>query len=285
MSKPSWMRTMRYIVPLLGPWHDVMKTQYTTVESYASPVLARHQDYVVRLAASEMEYRAAYRLRFEVFNLELNEGLDSAFINGEDTDPFDAVCDHLIVQQVQTKRVVGTYRIQTGVKAGLSLGYYSEQEFDFAPYESIRGELIELGRACVHKDYRNYDVLNLLWHGISRYAHETGARYLVGCSSLTTQHQEEGWAAYRRLERHLAPPALRTTPTQSYRLEPLEVELADDLPDPPRLLRMYLMLGAYICGEPAIDRAFKTIDFLTLLDLQQLAPSFRVRYLGQKQTA
>lgn len=248
----------------------------------ANPILARHRDFVVRLAFNDDERRAAYRLRFEVFNLELNEGLDSAYETGEDIDPFDAVCEHLIVEHEPTSRVVGTYRMQSGRTARVCKGYYSEQEFDFSPFESIRDEVIELGRACVHQDFRTYDVINLLWHGISRYAHEIGARYLIGCSSVTTQDAFTGWATYERLKKHLAPMPLRTIPTVDYRLPALATPLPDDLPDAPKLLRMYLMVGAYICGEPAIDRAFKTIDFLTMLDMEQLTPSFRARYLGKK---
>jgi putative hemolysin len=269
----------------LGSWHDVMKTimQPSLVSTVLTgPILARHRDYVVRLALAEEERRAAYRLRFEVFNLELNEGLDSAYETGEDVDPFDAVCEHLIVEHEPTNRVVGTYRMQSGRTASLCKGYYSEQEFDFSPYESIRGEVIELGRACVHQDFRTYDVINLLWHGISRYTHDIGARYLIGCSSVTSQDAFTGWATYARLKKHLAPTELQTIPTESYRLPMLAEPLPEELPDAPKLLRMYLMVGAYICGEPAIDRAFKTIDFLTLLDLEQLTPSFRVRYLGKR---
>jgi putative hemolysin len=36
----------------------------------------------------------------------------------------------------------------------------------------------------------------------------------------------------------------------------------------PKLLSAYLALGSWICGPPAIDTHFKTIDFLTLMDLQ-----------------
>ncbi len=270
-----------------GPWQDVMNTvlpsqQQRWLRDDVETILVRHRDYHVRLAVTEVDRRAAYRLRFEVFNLELQEGLDSAYLTCEDSDPFDAVCDHLLVEHLATGRIVGTYRVQTGKTAALGRGYYSEQEFDFTPFESIRDEVIELGRACVHQDFRNYDVINLLWHGISKYANQTGARYLIGCSSVTTQDPQEGWGAYQRLERHLAPPSLQTVPTQAYRLPPLVAELPEELPDPPKLLRMYMMLGACICGEPAIDRAFKTIDFLTLLDLEHLATSFRVRYLGHK---
>src|ERR1043165_622803 len=115
--------------------------------------------YTARLARDVSEIRAAQALRFLVFNLELNEGLSESLATGLDVDPFDAVCDHLLVEHVPTATIVGTYRLQTGLTAGANLGYYSEQEFDFAPFEPIRGELIELGRACVHQQHRNLVVL------------------------------------------------------------------------------------------------------------------------------
>src|SRR5947207_1639902 len=92
--------------------------------------------YRLRLAASQMDVQAALRLRFRVFNLELNEGLATAFETGYDTDEFDSVCEHLIVEHIASGQVVGTYRLQTGFSARENHGYYSEREFDFAPYES-----------------------------------------------------------------------------------------------------------------------------------------------------
>ena len=86
---------------------------------------------------------------------------------GLDVDPFDEFCDHLIVEELATSEIVGTYRLQTGQLAAANLGYYSEREFDFAPYEPFRCEMIELGRACVHVDHRNFNLLHLLWRGIA----------------------------------------------------------------------------------------------------------------------
>src|SRR4051812_46489605 len=105
--------------------------------------------YRTRLAQSLEEIRGAQRLRFAVFNLELHEGLDESVQTGLDADPYDEICDHLLVEHLPSGEIVGTYRLQTGSAAAANLGYYSEQEFDFHPFESIRGELIELGRACV----------------------------------------------------------------------------------------------------------------------------------------
>ncbi|MSU56745.1 MAG: GNAT family N-acetyltransferase [Pedosphaera sp.] len=235
--------------------------------------------YAIRLARSDADLHAAQALRFEVFNLELGEGLAHSYTTGRDADPFDAVCDHLLVEHAPTNEVVGTYRLQTGRMALRNRGYYSEQEFDFAPFAPVRGELIELGRACVHKAHRNLHVLGLLWKGIADYARERGGRYLCGCSSLTSQDPREGASVYSELcRKHLALPGFRTNPRPGY--ECSLAHLAEQTPKVPKLLRAYLSVGARICGPPALDREFKTIDFLTLLDLERLPSSARSKFLG-----
>ena len=236
-------------------------------------------DYSARLAQDSEEVRAAQSLRYEVFNLELDEGLEGSHLTGRDEDRFDSVCDHLIVEHQPSGQIVGTYRLQTGDNAASFCGYYCAQEFEFEVFERSRPEMIELGRACVHCQHRNLVVLDLLWKGIACYARQHGARYLIGCSSLTSQDSSVGASAYADLcRRHLADPAWRTRPLPAY-----ECSLADLTATPaqiPKLLRAYLTLGARICGPPALDREFRTIDFLTLLDLEKLHPIARQRYLA-----
>src|SRR6266568_2960603 len=182
----------------------------TTLDSIRL-IVASPAHYATRLARNLDEIRAAQALRFEVFNLELNEGLVESFATGRDEDPFDAVCDHLVVEHLPTGDIVGTYRLQTGVNAQSCLGYYSAQEFEFHVFEPLRSEIIELGRACVHRQHRNLVVLGLLWKGIAGYAQQHGARYLLGCSSLTSQDPTVGASAYAELcRRHLAPLEYRT---------------------------------------------------------------------------
>ncbi|MDW8310924.1 MAG: GNAT family N-acyltransferase [Verrucomicrobiales bacterium] len=235
--------------------------------------------YAVRLAADAEEVRAAQRLRFNVFNLELNEGLATSFATGVDADEFDAVCDHLIVTENATGAVVGTYRMQTGRMAARGRGYYSAGEFDLTPLEPLRDEMVELGRACVARAHRNLVVLGLLWKGIADYTTERGGRYLIGCSSLTSQDPAVGATVYADLcRRHLAPPSWRIRPLPHCEC-PLR-ELTDEAVALPKLLRAYLSLGAKICGPPALDRQFGTIDFLTLLDLVALSPQTRARFFG-----
>ncbi len=234
-------------------------------------------EYVARLAVTHQERIDTYRLRFLVFNLELNEGLESAYIDGYDKDQFDDVCDHLIVEEKATGAVVGTYRIQMGDVAGKNFGYYSEQEFCFAPYEAMRGQIVELGRACIRRDHRSSEVLHLLWRGIARYALMNGGRYMMGCCSLTSQDPETGYAVHDSLAAWMVEPALRTVAKGAFVMP----ERTASLPEmrAPKLLRAYLTIGAKICSEPAIDREFKTIDFLTLLDLQTLHPRVAARFL------
>lgn len=225
------------------------------------------------MASSQSDLQAVQRLRFNVFNLELHEGLQSSYVDGLDVDPFDAICDHLVVQDASSGEVVGTYRMQTGVRASQALGYYCEQQFDFSVYEPYRHELMELGRACIAKTHRTMQVLSLLWRGIAEYAVRHRARYLFGCSSLSSLDPALGHAAYAVLQRHLAPAHLQTEPLESHRLaatsEPSkEVQI-------PKLLSTYLALGAWICSSPSIDRLFGTIDFLTCLDLQ--SPQWTLR--------
>jgi putative hemolysin len=231
--------------------------------------------YAVRLAASAEEVRVAQALRFQVFNIELKEGLPQSLATGLDADTYDPVCDHLLVEHLPTRQIVGTYRLQTGSAAQKNFGYYSEQEFDFQPFELYRKQIVELGRACVEKQHRNLIVLGRLWKGIADYTSERGGRYLLGCSSLTSQDPAEGAAAYAELSRKYLPePAWRTVPLPAYAC-PLDRKSSAEIP---KLLRAYLTVGAKICGPPALDRQFKTIDFLTLMDLETLSAKTRERY-------
>jgi putative hemolysin len=257
--------------------------------------------YRLRLAESAEDRLAACRLRFKVFNIEMGEGLESSYQTGLDTDRFDAICEHLLVEDKQeansSRRVVGTYRMQSGMTAAGNLGYYSEQEFNFAPYEPLRPGILELGRASIDREHRTPEVLTLLWRGIAQYATDMGLRYLLGCSSINSKDPAEGWQMYRQLEHYLVSPEFETSPTEAYAC-PTELEGADAQPAPslkdgegpvatqakapkvPKLLRTYLTIGCRIGGPPAWDREFGTIDFLTLLDLKMVSASARNRFLA-----
>ena len=190
---------------------------------------------------------------------------------------------------------MGTYRMQSGATAAENLGYYSEQEFDLAPYEPLRAGMLELGRASIDREHRTPEVLTLLWRGIAQYAHDMGLRYLLGCSSLNSNEPAQGWRMFRQLEGYRVPREFETEPTAAYACpieqhgaisQPSAMEQDRLSPDTaaqvkiPKLLRTYLAIGARIAAAPAWDREFRTIDFLTLLDLKLLSASARNRFLA-----
>jgi putative hemolysin len=259
--------------------------------------------YRLRLAQSIEDRVAACRLRFRVFNIELGEGLARSYETGLDTDQFDDVCEHLIVENKQesnsARRIVGTYRMQTGVTAAHHHGYYSEQEFNLAPYEPLRPGVLELGRASIDREHRTPEVLTLLWRGIAQYATDMGLRYLIGCSSLTSQNPTEGWQLYRQLEHYRVSPEFETTPTAACACpseqQDAQAQSSSCISESnaaageasqaaevkvPKLLKTYLAIGARIAATPAWDREFGTIDFLTLLDLKLISPAARSRFLA-----
>jgi putative hemolysin len=210
-----------------------------------------------------------------------------------DADPFDPFCEHLLVEDKleadPARRVVGTYRMQSGSTAARHCGYYSEQEFDFAPYEPLRADILELGRASIDRAHRTPEALTLLWRGIAQYASDMGLRYLIGCSSVNSKDPAEGWQVYRQLEPYRVSPEFETRPTAAYDCPieqedgraqtPLQPE-SRDVAKVPKLLKTYMAIGARIGGPPAWDRDFGSIDFLTLLDLKLMSPAARKRFLA-----
>jgi putative hemolysin len=252
--------------------------------------------YRVRLAETAEDREAVCRLRFRVFNVEMGEGLESSYETGLDTDPFDAFCDHLLVedklQEMASRTIVGTYRMQSGATAARHLGYYSAQEFELGPYEPLRAGILELGRASIDREHRTPEVLTLLWRGIAQYATEMELRYLMGCSSLTSRNPAEGWQLYRQLENYRVSPEFATEPTAAYACPP-EAAGQDgprsaagsnganaEAVKVPKLLKTYLAIGARIAAPPAWDRAFGTIDFFTMLDLKLISAAARNRFLA-----
>ncbi len=254
-------------------------TAWPQIQSQPDWIGCDLKSYSLQLACTEAERLAACRLRFRVFNLELGEGLAESYASGLDHDAFDYVCEHLVVEEKATGSIVGTYRMQSGLSARRHLGYYSAREFDFSPYEALRPQILELGRACIDREHRTSEVLTLLWRGIAQYARYHNLRYLIGCSSVPSQDAATGWALYRQLSTFLAEPALRTTPMAAYALP--SPASGNPMPEAkvPKLLKTYLAVGSRICSAPAWDREFGTIDFLTLQDMQQLSPAARSRFL------
>ncbi len=229
-----------------------------------------------RFARTPEDVEAAQRLRYEVFNRELGEGLAESEAAELDRDRFDAQCEHLLVENSETGDVVGTYRLQTLGSARRGHGFYTDGEFDLSGWPTeVMDQATEIGRACVAREHRRGPVLLLLWQGLAAYALHHRKRYFFGCSSLTSQDPAEAARALEWLkQRGHWTDGLPAEPRAGFDCG--EADLATDGWEDvrlPTLFRTYLRYGAQICGRPAIDREFGTIDFLTLLDLQRLGPA------------
>jgi putative hemolysin len=190
-------------------------------------------------------------------------------------DQFDPVCHHLMVLEQTSGDVVGCYRMQTSEMAAANLGFYSQIEFDLDGLPpGVLDNAMEIGRACVAKEHRSTQVLFLLWKGLALYVAANRRRFLFGCSSLTSQDPKEGKAFMDHLVYHdHLHPMFQIRPQPGFECYPIDLENVGDrkIKIPP-LFRIYLRHGAKVCGPPAIDREFKTIDFLVLFDVDQMDP-------------
>ena len=233
--------------------------------------------YTARFATTAAEVDTVLKLRFEVFNLEMNEGLEESFETGRDLDIFDPHCHHVLVIDRHAGQVVGTYRMQTAEMATEGAGFYSAGEFDLAAIpQEIRDHSMEIGRACIHADHRNRQVLFLLWRCLAAYVVSTDKRYFFGCSSINSQDPDEGLALHRQLKAAgQVRQSFSVPPLAALECEPQTPWSDDQKVDVPALFRTYLRYGAKVCSPPAIDRAFKSIDFLILLDTQTLSDRSR----------
>ena len=233
----------------------------------------------VSLARDASEVREAQRLRFKVFAEEMGAQLVSAS-SGLDQDEFDPVCDHLIVRDERSGQVVGTYRILSPERAARIGGYYSEQEFDMTRLTHLRPRMVEIGRSCVHSDYRGGSVITLLWSGLADYLRTHDYDYLVGCASVAMH--DGGHAAanlYRKLSAEvLSPVEWRVFPRASLALDRLGNDAEASVPP---LIKGYLRVGAQICGEPAWDAEFNCADFMMLLSVKEMNRQYARHFMSR----
>jgi len=234
--------------------------------------------YRLRFARTGRDLDRLLRLRFQVFNLEMDEGLTESFETGRDLDRFDESCHHMLVEEAGGS-LIGTYRMQTAAMAARGHGFYSATEYDLSVLPpGLLEASVEVGRACIHRLHRKRTVLFLLWQGLARYLVHNRLRYLFGCCSLTSQDEAAGLRLYRQLaaagkvHRDVCVPALahvRCNASADLVARCPEVEL-------PPLFATYLRYGALVCSQPAIDRAFQTIDYLVLMDTAALSRRTRL---------
>ena len=233
----------------------------------------------VSFARTEQEVREAQRLRYKVFAEEMGARLPDPE-SGLDQDLFDPFCEHLLVRDQVTLEVVGTYRLLTPEQARRIGSFYSLTEFDLTRLTHLLERTVEVGRSCVHPDYRSGSVIAMLWAALTRYAHQNGYDYLIGCASIPMQDGGHAAASiFRRIGmEHMSPVEWRVFPRNRLPLESLDNTL--NVPLPP-LLKGYMRLGCFVCGEPAWDPDFNTADLLLILPMRLMNQRYARHFLEQ----
>jgi|WetSurMetagenome_2_1015567.scaffolds.fasta_scaffold00042_24 L-ornithine Nalpha-acyltransferase len=251
------------------------------MNAYRPYTPAKKTGLIVKQAVTQDELIAALRLRYEIFNLEMNEGLVSSDKTGLDRDEYDLMCDHIIVVDAERQTVVGTYRMLLGSEAERNIGYYSETEFEMSSFRKLQGEKLELGRACVRRDYRCQAVLGLMWSFIAGHIDRFDVRYVFGCGSIHTINPAVISSIYGHLRSgYMSSAEFRVTPLK--KAPGFNPNLAPNMrlvsKHMPPLLCAYLRLGAQIAGEPAFDEEFGVSDFLFMLHRNKLTSRYRNRF-------
>ncbi|MBR2425142.1 MAG: GNAT family N-acetyltransferase [Lentisphaeria bacterium] len=251
-------------------WNELIK------KNQNSALIAEKFPYGIKYAESREEILACQKLRYRVFQQEQGKcgGNSSEKI---DQDAFDEKAVHLLVYKETPQRVVGTYRFIHA--ADRVSGMYSAGEFNISGLDGLLSKTMEVGRSCVDPACRDGSAVALLWAGIADAMRRSGMRYLIGCASLEDTRASAAVALYRHFCRlNLLDTQVHAEPAADYRLNEYdETEVETIQKDSsalreifPPLLKGYMRLGAKICGPPAFDREFGTIDFLILLDVARL---------------
>ena len=231
----------------------------------------------IGFARSQSEILDAQRLRHRIFAGEMGANLLSR-TPGVDHDIYDPYCEHLVVRDTDSGEVVGTYRILSPENAR-QIGYYSENEFDLTRLQHLRSRTVEIGRSCVHPDYRTGATITMLWAGLAQYMVERGHDYLIGCASISMADGGHAAASlYNRLAAdYLGPQEYRVFPRCPLPLAALQQDRPAEVPP---LIKGYLRAGAWICGEPAWDPDFNTADLPILMPMVKLSSRYAKHYLG-----
>jgi len=248
------------------------------LQSLVTPRSGRQAPLEVSIARSDGEVCEAQRLRFKVFAEEMGAHIDDAG-RGVDRDMFDPYCEHLIVRDTATARVVGTYRILSPAAARRIGGYYAEEEFDLTRINHLRRQTVEIGRSCVHMNYRSGATIALLWAGILRYVQTHGHQYIIGCASVGMADGGQTAAAiYRQLQAtSLCPVEYRAFARCELPLDAYENAAATAKLPP--LIKGYLNVGAWVCSAPAWNPDFNTADLLMMLPVARMDPRYPRHFL------
>ncbi|MGP4843596.1 GNAT family N-acetyltransferase [Marinobacter sp. 1Y8] len=228
----------------------------------------------------------AQKLRYQVFSEEYDSDLGTT-IPGIDSDHYDAHCDHLMVTDEATGKLVATSRVLHQRDAKRAGGFYSKGEFDLHLLEQLPGQIAELGRTCVHPDYRNGATISLLWSSVAEYLVRENVDFMIGCASIgMADGGLKAWRITLQLQqRYLTDSDRRAFPRRALpHLTHLSSDTESTVEVPP-LIKAYMRLGAEVCGEPCWDPEFRCADLLVLLEVKRLARRYNRHFMRPNNAA
>jgi putative hemolysin len=243
--------------------------------------------FLVKTITTETELRQAFALRFQVFQVEMVGSLET---QGFDHDEYDLVSDHLGIFDLKSGFMIATCRLNCSL---FSNHFYTASEFQCTSLLSRNETKLEIGRVCVHPDFRRGIILILLWRAIAEYMGRTESKVLFGCSSVMTENVHDAALLYRYLrdEGKVRPdPFIR--PSEKYHSQEFDVLVSNNIQKLtenervfakmalPALCRSYFDIGCYVASPPAFDKSFKCIDFLTVLESDELNARVKRKMVG-----
>ncbi len=233
--------------------------------------------FTVKLVETQAELQAAQRLRYDVFVRELGGGGDLVDHDQRlERDHFDPYFDHMILTHTPSAQVIGVYRLLRGCRAERAGGFYSDSEYDLSLLKSSGRRLLELGRSCLHPDFRGGTAMHCLWGGLADYVATHRIELMFGVASFHGTDTDALAAPLSMLHhRHLAPPALRVTarPEAFQRMDLLCPDTLDRraaMRAVPSLIKAYLRLGGHVGEGAFVDHRFNTTDVCLIMDTARL---------------
>jgi putative hemolysin len=236
--------------------------------------------YVAEVAKNQSGVRESQALRYRIFAEEMGAQLHTR-TEGIDYDEIDDYCDHLLVRDTRTGKVVACTRLLTDAQAERLGRFYSEGEFDLSKVLTLPGRFLEIGRTCVDPSHRGSVVLGTLWNGLAEYVHEGNFNYLMGCASISPG--TSGFAVdavYRQIQAHQFGPA--ALDVKALKPVPAWKRCINDESGIPPLLQAYLRLGCWVCGDPYWDEDFNVMDVFILLDLTRMQDRYEKRFMAER---
>ncbi len=253
-------------------------------------MLRQTENFTLKLAETEADIQAAQHLRYEVFVAEL--GSTGALVDHEarlEKDAFDPFYDHLMLLDEDRggearDKIVGVYRLLRDDQMPKIGKYYTEGEYDVTVLKESGRKLLELGRSCLHADYRGGAAMYHLWNGLADYVADHGIEVLFGTASF---HGTDVDALSESLallhHRHLAPPELRVRALDDH-FQAMDLHAEADINRVaamravPALIKGYLRLGGYVGEGAFVDKPFNTTDVCLIMDTERMNATQRAIY-------